>query len=199
MYMNLRPFSFAITTPIILEGLIVEGISVIVALLILFVFFKKHGFYKTIAFFLPLFLLATYLEGDWITHGRFEFHKFNFFIWDTPVAIVLYYSTFYLIFLLYQYFGKGITNRIKALLIHLTIDVLITTPLAIIFGYWSFRSTLFSFYPFIVPAVHIGEVLRSIVLCFVSGMAPSNKQAQAYRQTSIFSRSGCCFPFDILN
>ncbi|MBU1127295.1 MAG: hypothetical protein ABIH88_00235 [Patescibacteria group bacterium] len=163
--MNFRSPSFTVVKPISSEGLVVEGICIIVTFLMIYKFFSKHGFYRTIAFFLPLFLFAAYVEGDWITRGRFEFHKLNFYLWDTPIAIILYYSAFYLVFLLYQFFGKGVMNRLKSISIHLFIDIFITTPLAIMLGFWSFRSTLFDFYPFVAPIVHIGEILA--VLSYV--------------------------------
>lgn len=58
--------------------------------------YRKTDLSSTIAFFLPIFLIAAFLEGDWIRRGIFEYHNLNIFIWGTPLAIIFYWSIFYL-------------------------------------------------------------------------------------------------------
>lgn len=153
-----RPISIFISSSFSLVGLFLEILGMILAVIFISHFYKKYGFCNTFSFFVPLFLIGALVEGDWILKQRFAFHKLNFFFWDTPVVIILYYSGAYLLYLLYQKLGEGWFNRLKALAIHLLADSLVTTPLAILFGFWTFRSTLFNVYPYIVPSVHLSEV-----------------------------------------
>ncbi len=166
-----RPILFTINPQFSPAGLFLEIIGIILSACFMLKFYKRYGLYNTLSFFVPLFLIGTVLEGDWITKGRFAFHKLNFYLWDAPVVIILYYSGAYLLFLLYQKLGKGWFNRIKGVLIHLLLDSLITTPLAILFGFWTFRNTLFTTYPYVVPAVHIGEVSLGFFLRNILGVA----------------------------
>lgn len=153
-----RPISFSTTPQLFFIGLILEFIGLILSIYFILQFYKKYGFYNTLSFFVPLFLVGAVVEGDWIIKQRFVFRKLNFYFWDVPIVIILYYSGAHLLYSLYQKLGRGWFNRLKAAIIHLLADSLITTPLAILFGFWAFRSTLFNTYPYIVPVVHLGEV-----------------------------------------
>jgi len=153
-----RPIFFEVRQPFSLIGFIIELASLIMAFVLVLRFYKKNGLSKALVFFLPLFLLAPVLEGDWIISGRFTFHQLNCYLWNTPLAIIFYYAGGYELYLLYKKIGKGFGNRLKAAGIHLLLDTLLTTPFAILLGFWTFRSTLLPYYPFIIPVVHIGEV-----------------------------------------
>jgi len=153
-----RPFSFYVTSQFSPVGLFLEILGLILSFALIFRFKGKYGFYNTFSFFVPLFLIGALVEGDWILKQRFAFHKLNFYFWDTPVVIILYYSGTSLLYALYQKLGKGWFNRLKGVIIHLLADTLISTPFGIMFGFWTFRSTALSVYPYIVPPVHLGEV-----------------------------------------
>ena len=160
-----RPISFSVGLNFSLVGAGLElfGLAMFVCFIILFS--RKHSAYDALSFFVPIILIGVMLEGDWIIRGGYAFHKLNLYFWDTPVAVIFYYSLIYPLFLLYQRFGKRWANRLKGIFSHLLIDVLITTPLAILFGFWTFKNTIFSVYPFIVPTVHLTEVFSG--LCYV--------------------------------
>ena len=157
-----RPVSFSVSPDFSLAGLELElfGLAMFVCLTLLFL--RKHSIYDALSFFVPIIFIWIIIEGDWIIRGIYTFHKLNFYFWDTPVAVIFYYSLIYPLFLLYQKLGKGWINRLKGISVHLLIDVLITTPLAILFGFWTFRSTVFSVYPYIVPVVHLAEVFLGL-------------------------------------
>lgn len=160
-----RPISFSVSSNFSLVGAGLElfGLAMFVCFILLFL--RKHGAYDALVFFVPIILIGIILEGDWIIRGSYTFHKLNLYFWDTPVAVIFYYSLIYPLFLLYQKFGKGWANRLKGIFSHLLIDVLITTPLAILFGFWTFKNIIFSVYPFIAPTVHLIEVFLG--LCYV--------------------------------
>lgn len=160
-----RPIFLSINFQFSVLGLLLEIIGVALAAYFISKFYKSYGLYNTLSFFIPLFLIGAVTEGDWIVKGRYTFHKLNFYFWDTPIVIVLYWSGAYLLYLLYQRLGKGWLNRVKGVTIHLLVDLLITTPLAVLFGFWTFRSTLLDSYPYIVPVLHLWEV--SLVLFYI--------------------------------
>ena len=154
-----RPIEFTQSPVFSLEGLLVESVGLLISIYIIFIFYKRNGFYHTLTFFVPAFLTGAIIEGDWIVHQRYFYHKLNFYFWDTPIVIILYFSGIYLLFLLYRKLGSGFINKIKGLTIHLLIDSLVTTPAGIMFGFWTFRNMMFNHYPYIVPSIHIGEGL----------------------------------------
>lgn len=153
-----RPILFSVALPFSPVGFLVEFIGLVASVYLVFRFCKRYGLYNTLSFFAPLFLAGILLEGDWLVNQRYTFRRLNFYFWDTPMAIIFYWSGAYLLYGLYKYLGKGWLNRIKGVIIHLSVDVLITTPLGIISGFWLFSNTLLNNYPYIVPAVHLGEV-----------------------------------------
>ena len=145
-----------------LKGYLVEALSIIMFIVTAVLFVKRNSLKKAITFFLPLFVIGLLSEGLFIKLGEFKYLGFNIFVFGVPLAIVLYWTLFYYLYLLYQFLGKGLINRLKGVLIHLVVDTLVTTPLAIILGYWTFRYTLFSHYPFISPLTHLGEVVAGL-------------------------------------
>ena len=130
-----RSISFSVNSSFSLAGAGLEIFGLAMFIYIVFLFLRKHSMYDALTFFIPIMFLWIVIEGNWILGGKYTFHKLNFYFWDTPVAVIFYYSLIYPLFLLYQKFKKGWINRLKSTLIHLSVDVLITTPLAILFGF----------------------------------------------------------------
>ena len=141
--------------------------SILFAVVTLVVFIIRNNAVKAILFFGTLSVFALIFEGLSIRIGLFEYVECRYSLLGVPIAVILYWFGMYYLYLVYEKWGSNIQRMLLIAVLHLIIDALILTPLAVLVGYWEFQTTLFDSYPYISIPTHIGEVLFVLLFAIV--------------------------------
>lgn len=147
-----------------LNGLSAEIIILVITIILISHSYKKNGLKFTFVFFTVLFCGALLVEELCILNNLFFYTNHNFYIMDVPVAIILYWSLFYVLLSFYEWLMKKKVNLLFGLVTHFSIDAFVTTPLYIIAGLWVVSGTLFPTYPYFSPILHTLEAVAGLLL-----------------------------------